>query len=183
LPQRRICLGERQKNSRLFLHCACSSRQLAARRCLPYARDRNSGTDNERIAFAKPGKASRWLGTEVQIPILEAIRPIMEQKRQTKPIDVGPQCDDCANRDLNDATTYYFTVRAMNTMGLQSEPSNEVAHTTPDVAASRLTVNNGSGSGNYIAGAMVTVSSNLPPSGKAFDRWLDDWVVQRLGFL
>ena len=56
--------------------------------------------------------------------------------------------------NLNDATTYYFTVRAMNTMGLQSEPSNQVAHTTPDAA-----------------------------SGKAFDRWLDDWVVQRLGLL
>ena len=85
--------------------------------------------------------------------------------------------------NLNDATTYYFTVRAMNTMGLQSEPSNKVAHTTSDAAAFRLTVNNGSGSGNYIAGTIVTVSSNPPPSGKAFDRWLDGWVVQRLGFL
>ena len=78
--------------------------------------------------------------------------------------------------NLNDATSYYFTVRPINRMGFESLPSNEVAHRTLDAAASRLTVNNGSGSGNYIAGTIVTVSSNPPPSGKAFDRWLNDWV-------
>ena len=40
-----------------------------------------------------------------------------------------------------------------------------------------LTVNKGSGAGNYSAGKIVTVSANASPAGKQFDRWMDDWVI------
>ncbi len=35
----------------------------------------------------------------------------------------------------------------------------------------RVTVVNGSGSGNYVAGSGVVIAANDPPSGKAFDKW------------
>jgi hypothetical protein len=35
-----------------------------------------------------------------------------------------------------------------------------------------LTVISGSGSGNYAAGAQVTITANLAPSGKVFDKWI-----------
>jgi len=34
-----------------------------------------------------------------------------------------------------------------------------------------LTVNNGSGSGSYLAGANVSISANAPPAGQVFDQW------------
>jgi Divergent InlB B-repeat domain/Fibronectin type III domain len=79
--------------------------------------------------------------------------------------------------DLDDATTYYFTVTAINEFGLESGPSNEISYTTPDASAYVLTVNNGSGTGNYIPGTLVTVSASSAPEGQYFDRWVDDWVI------
>jgi len=37
-----------------------------------------------------------------------------------------------------------------------------------------LTVNSGSGDGDYLAGAVVNISADTPPSGKAFDEWVGD---------
>jgi uncharacterized repeat protein (TIGR02543 family) len=37
-----------------------------------------------------------------------------------------------------------------------------------------LTVQNGTGSGNYAAGATVTITANAAPSGKVFDQWTGD---------
>jgi len=37
-----------------------------------------------------------------------------------------------------------------------------------------LTVNSGSGSGNYAAGTVVNISANAAPSGKTFDQWTGD---------
>ena len=79
--------------------------------------------------------------------------------------------------NLDDGTTYFFAVAAVNTGGQESAPSNEVSYTTPNPAAYVLTVNSGSSTGSYVAGTIVTVSANAPPAGKEFDRWLDDWVI------
>lgn len=79
--------------------------------------------------------------------------------------------------NLNDGTTYFFAIAAVNTVGLEGPLSNEVSCTTPNPAAHVLTVNSGSGNGSYVAGTIVTVSANAPPAGKEFDRWLDDWVI------
>jgi predicted phage tail protein len=79
--------------------------------------------------------------------------------------------------NLNDGTTYFFAIAAVNTVGLEGPLSNEVSYTTPNPAAHVLTVNSGSGNGSYLAGTIVTVSANAPPADKQFDRWLDDWVI------
>lgn len=79
--------------------------------------------------------------------------------------------------NLDEGTTYFFTVRAINTARLESGPSNEVSYTTPNSLAHILTVNSGTGSGSYVTGKIVTVGASAPPAGKQFDRWMDDWVI------
>ena len=79
--------------------------------------------------------------------------------------------------NLSDSTTYFFTLKAVNTAGLQSQSSSEVSYKTPNPAALVLTVNQGSGSGNYVAGTLVPVSAGAAPAGKTFDRCTDDWVI------
>ena len=81
--------------------------------------------------------------------------------------------------NLNDGTTYFFTVTAYNTAGIQSSPSNQVAYTTsaPTSGAHALTVMNGSGDGNYATGATVSVTANAPPAGQQFDRWNRDYQI------
>ena len=37
-----------------------------------------------------------------------------------------------------------------------------------------LTVNSGTGGGDYVSGAVVNISANTPPAGKAFDNWVGD---------
>ena len=49
--------------------------------------------------------------------------------------------------------------------------------TPPSPAAHVLTVNNGSGSGSYEEGDVVTVSADAPPAGKRFDIWDGDWPI------
>jgi hypothetical protein len=77
--------------------------------------------------------------------------------------------------NLNDGTTYFFTVTAYNAAG-ESQPSNQVSYTTSGAATGMhvLTVNNGSGDGNYAAGTQVTVSANAPPPGQQFVGWTMD---------
>lgn len=38
----------------------------------------------------------------------------------------------------------------------------------------RLNVAGGNGSGDYAAGAKVTIEANAPPAGRRFDRWSGD---------
>jgi hypothetical protein len=76
--------------------------------------------------------------------------------------------------NLADGITYLFTVTAYNDASLESQPSNEVSHTAGSVGIVTLTVNNGSGDGNYTAGALVVVSANPPPQGSQFSTWTGD---------
>ena len=56
-------------------------------------------------------------------------------------------------------------------------PSRDVAITATYDAGFKLTVNNGSGSGNYPIGATVNVSANAPLAGQVFARWTGDTVI------
>ena len=81
--------------------------------------------------------------------------------------------------NLNDGTTYFFTVTAYNTAGIESAPSNQVSYTTnaPPSGGRVLTVMSGSGDGNYATGTKVPVSANAPPAGQQFDRWVRDYQI------
>ena len=56
-------------------------------------------------------------------------------------------------------------------------PSRDVAITATYDAGFKLTVSNGSGSGNYPIGATVNVSANAPLAGQVFARWTGDTVI------
>ena len=79
--------------------------------------------------------------------------------------------------NLANGTTYFFTVAARNTIGLESSPSSEVSHTTPPLGAYKLTVVNGTGSGIYSEGTRVRVSANQPVADQQFDRWARDYQI------
>jgi len=94
------------------------------------------------------------------------------------PLDVG-NVTTATVPNLNDATTYFFSVTAYNTAGLESQRSNEVSYKTPSAPLQlySLTVNGGSGSGNYPTAARVPVSANPPEPGKQFEVWDDDYAI------
>ena len=79
--------------------------------------------------------------------------------------------------NLADSTTYYFTVTARNTHGLESPPSSEISYLTPPLGAHRLTVINGTGSGYYTEGTLVPVSAKQPEKGQRFERWIGDYQI------
>ncbi|MGC2578176.1 MAG: DUF4082 domain-containing protein [Terrimicrobiaceae bacterium] len=91
-----------------------------------------------------------------------------------QPIDVGNTTTRTVS-NLNDATTYYFTVTAYNAAG-ESQPSNQVSYRTPGPTGSGyvLTVYRGTGDGTYAAGTSVPVSANAPNAGERFNVWTGD---------
>ena len=92
-------------------------------------------------------------------------------------IDVGKTTTATVS-NLNDGTTYYFTVTSYNTAGVESQPSNEISYTTrARCSHDVLTVTNGNGGGNYAAGTQVTVSANAPPAGQQFAAWTEDYQI------
>jgi hypothetical protein len=93
----------------------------------------------------------------------------------TQSLDVG-NVTIATVSNVNEATTYFFSVVAYDSAGLQSQPSNEVSYTTPSGGYS-LTVSNGSGDGNYAAGTQVLVRADPPPQGQLFLRWDGDYAI------
>jgi hypothetical protein len=81
------------------------------------------------------------------------------------------------NPNLDDETTYFFTVTAYTTGALESQMSNEISFKTPPLGAHTLTVNNGTGSGKYTESTRLTVSAKRPAEGQEFDRWIGDWQI------
>jgi hypothetical protein len=65
-------------------------------------------------------------------------------------------------------------VTAYNMAALESRPSNEVSYKMAPLGAHSLTVNNGSGSGEYAESTRVKVSAKAPAAGQKFDRWTGD---------
>jgi hypothetical protein len=96
--------------------------------------------------------------------------------KPTKSVAVGNKTTATVS-NLNDSTTYFFTVTARNTFGAESLPSNEVSYKTPARAAHRLSVINGTGSGYYMEGTWVKVKANPPAVGQRFERWTRDWQI------
>jgi hypothetical protein len=93
----------------------------------------------------------------------------------TQSLDVG-NVTTATVSNLNEATTYFFSVVAYSGAGLQSQGSNEVSYRTTSGGYS-LTVNNGTGDGNYAAGTQVLVRADPPPQGQLFLRWDGDYVI------
>ena len=81
--------------------------------------------------------------------------------------------------DLDDATTYLFSVTAYNNAGLESTPSNEISYTTPSVSPETyfLTVENGTGDGPYPVGKRVTVTADPAQPGEKFYVWDGDVAI------
>jgi hypothetical protein len=79
---------------------------------------------------------------------------------------------DDVNRilNVNETTTNFF----MGTKDAAITASYKAASTR------RLTVNNGSGSGDYEPGAVVPITENRPAPGQAFDKWTGDIYYPRL---
>jgi uncharacterized repeat protein (TIGR02543 family) len=65
--------------------------------------------------------------------------------------------------DVNSASTTF-------TMGSENASVTATYKALPPTTYT-LTVNNGSGSGNYEAGTVVNISANTAPSGQTFDKW------------
>jgi Fibronectin type III domain/Divergent InlB B-repeat domain len=98
------------------------------------------------------------------------------QGQPTENLEVGNATSATVSK-LADGTTYFFTVTARNTFGLESAPSNEVSYRTPEKGAHELRVINGTGSGSYTEGAYIRVSANSPEAGQRFHGWTRDWLV------
>jgi hypothetical protein len=95
----------------------------------------------------------------------------------TQRINLGKNTTTATVSNLADGTTYFFTVTARNDLELESPPSNEVSYTTAPLGAHKLTVINGTGTGNYTEGTQVRVSANPPSADQRFDGWTRDWQI------
>ena len=123
-------------------------------------------------------RALRWLGTPIQSQTSRATS-VRYRTTRAKPNQNTPLVEKTTATvsNLADNTTYYFTVVARNTLGLESPPSNEVSYRTPPLGSHKLTVINGTGSGYYTEGTLVPVSANPPEKGQQFERWIGDYQI------
>ena len=65
-----------------------------------------------------------------------------------------------------------ITVKAKDAAGNISAAGNPVSVTTNACILYTLKVNNGSGSGSFNSGKVVSISANAAPSGQIFDKWM-----------
>ena len=78
------------------------------------------------------------------------------------------------DKNVQQGKTYTYKVNAVSSGGnpLSSGYSNEASATMPVTASAyKVTVNSGTGGGDYAKGATVNIIANTAPSGKAFDKW------------
>ncbi len=73
-------------------------------------------------------------------------------------------------------TTHVVNVNSSSTTVTMPAADVTVTATYKDqpVATYTLTVNSGTGDGEYTAGSVVAISANAPPAGKVFDKWTGD---------
>jgi hypothetical protein len=81
--------------------------------------------------------------------------------------------------NLNEATTYLFSVSAYSSSGLESTRADEISYTTSSSPQNlyTLTVINGTGDGPYPVGREVTVTADPPRAGEEFDDWEGDIAI------
>jgi len=70
---------------------------------------------------------------------------------------------------LSGGTTYYYKVSANNSAGEGSQ--SLVVSATTSVLTYAVTVINGTGGGNYVQGATITITANTPLIGQQFTNW------------
>lgn len=99
-------------------------------------------------------------------------RGTTSQGESTLPIATGVTTTSYTDTQLTNNITYYYKVAGVNSSGT-SAYSNE-ANAEPVGINNLLTVTNGSGSGNYPMGTVVTVTANAPASGYQFAGWTGD---------
>ena len=73
-------------------------------------------------------------------------------------------------------TAYVTNINLSSTTLAMPASTATVTATYKDIPSTAfpLTVNWGTGAGDYLAGSFVTISASLPPAGKMFDKWTGD---------
>ncbi|GAB1453247.1 hypothetical protein MASR2M47_33030 [Draconibacterium sp.] len=70
-----------------------------------------------------------------------------------------------------------ITIKAKDAAGNISASSNAISVTTNACKQYILTVNNGSGSGSFYSGEIVSIAASPAPAGKIFDKWVGSGAV------
>ena len=99
----------------------------------------------------------------------------VEYKISTAPVwtiySPNPTTNTVTLSSLTPNTTYSVRIKAICGVGNESEYSSTQTFTTQPLVTYAVTVNNGTGGGNYTAGATVTITANAPPAGQQFKKW------------
>ncbi len=72
---------------------------------------------------------------------------------------------------LTNGIEYSFKVRAVNAMGAGAASSANTATPAATPSTYLVTVNSGTGSGDFAEGATVSITAGAPETGKVFDKW------------
>ena len=99
--------------------------------------------------------------------------------------DTAPGPDDNGKQDIvmMDDFIYGEPVQANTHARDLSSMGENTRMEAPAPGTHTLTVNNGRGSGNHVAGASVTVTADAPPAGQKFAGWSGDIQILANPFL